>query len=165
MIQKKRFKNRFTYALDVEDGLEEYGTIKLILQPIVENCIYHAMEFMDGDGEIILRAWKEDAELYFEVSDNGLGMTEEQVERLFSSSTHVVSNRGSGIGVKNVNERIKLYFGEQYGLTIDSEPDEGTRVRIHLPAVPYGEILEKEASEKEMRERDVLQKEALKKEA
>ena len=165
MIQHMRFKNKFSYEIQAEEAVLELSSLKLMLQPLVENAIYHGMEFMDGDGEIILRAWKEDAELYFEVSDNGLGMTEEQVERLFSSSTHVASNRGSGIGVKNVNERIKLYFGEQYGLTIDSEPDEGTRVRIHLPAVPYGEILEKEASEKEMRERDVLQKEALKKEA
>ena len=165
MIQHMRFKNKFSYEIQAEEAVLELSSLKLMLQPLVENAIYHGMEFMDGDGEIILRAWKEDAELYFEVSDNGLGMTEEQVERLFSSSTHVASNRGSGIGVKNVNERIKLYFGEQYGLTIDSEPDEGTRVRIHLPAVPYGEILEKEASEKEMREKDVLQKEALKKEA
>lgn len=165
MIQHMRFKNKFSYEIQAEEEVLELSSLKLMLQPLVENAIYHGMEFMDGDGEIILRAWKEDAELYFEVSDNGLGMTEEQVERLFSSSTHVASNRGSGIGVKNVNERIKLYFGEQYGLTIDSEPDEGTRVRIHLPAVPYGEILEKEASEKEMREKDVLQKEALKKEA
>ena len=165
MIQHMRFKNKFSYEIQAEEEVLELSSLKLMLQPLVENAIYHGMEFMDGDGEIILRAWKEDAELYFEVSDNGLGMTEEQVERLFSSSTHVVSNRGSGIGVKNVNERIKLYFGEQYGLTIDSEPDEGTRVRIHLPAVPYGEILEKEASEKEMREKDVLQKEALEKKA
>lgn len=165
MIQHMRFKNKFSYEIQAEEAVLELSSLKLMLQPLVENAIYHGMEFMDGDGEIILRAWKEDAELYFEVSDNGLGMTEEQVERLFSSSTHVASNRGSGIGVKNVNERIKLYFGEQYGLTIDSEPDEGTRVRIHLPAVPYGEILEKEASEKEMREKDVLQKEALEKEA
>ena len=165
MIQHMRFKNKFSYEIRAEEEVLELSSLKLMLQPLVENAIYHGMEFMDGDGEIILRAWKEDAELYFEVSDNGLGMTEEQVERLFSSSTHVASNRGSGIGVKNVNERIKLYFGEQYGLTIDSEPDEGTRVRIHLPAVPYGEILEKEASEKEMREKDVLQKEALEKEA
>ena len=165
MIQHMRFKNKFSYEIQAEEAVLELSSLKLMLQPLVENAIYHGMEFMDGDGEIILRAWKEDAELYFEVSDNGLGMTEEQVERLFSSSTHVASNRGSGIGVKNVNERIKLYFGEQYGLTIDSEPDEGTRVRIHLPAVPYGEILEKEALEKEMREKDALQKEALKKEA
>lgn len=145
MIQHMRFKNKFSYEIEAEEEVLELSSLKLMLQPLVENAIYHGMEFMDGDGEIRLRVWKENADLYFEVRDNGLGMTEEQVERLFSSSTHVASNRGSGIGVKNVNERIKLYFGEQYGLLIDSEPDEGTSVKIHLPAVPYGEIEKREA--------------------
>lgn len=145
MIQHMRFKNKFSYEIQAEEDALELSSLKLMLQPLVENAIYHGMEFMDGDGEILLTVWREESDLYFKVSDNGLGMTEEQVERLFSSSSHVASNRGSGIGVKNVNERIKLYFGEQYGLTIDSEPDEGTRVWIHLPAVPYGESLEKEA--------------------
>ena len=72
-------------------------------------------------------------------------MTREQVEGLLKEQTaHVSSKRGSGIGVKNVNERIRLYFGEQYGLSIESEPDEGTTIRIHLPAIPYAEVLEKE---------------------
>ena len=96
---------------------------------------------MDGDGEITLKVWKEEEDLYFSVRDNGLGMTAEQVESLFSDSIHVTSKKGSGIGVKNVNERIKLYFGEEYGLMIHSEPDEGTEITIHLPAVPYSRIL------------------------
>ncbi len=144
MIQHMRFKNKFVYRIEAAEDVLELSSLKLMLQPLVENAIYHGMEFMDGDGEILLNVWRDGGELYFRVSDNGLGMTEEQVERLFSDSTHVASNRGSGIGVKNVNERIKLYFGEQYGLSIDSEPDEGTRVLIHLPAVPYGENVEKE---------------------
>ena len=78
------------------------------------------------------------------VLDNGLGMTEEQVENLLTDHAHVSSKRGSGIGVKNVNERIRLYFGNEYGLFIESEPDEGTTIRIHLPAVDYREIQEKE---------------------
>ena len=86
---------------------------------------------------------KED-NLIIQVSDNGLGMTEEQVKSLFSHEVQVTSKKGSGIGVKNVNERIKLYFGENYGLTIDSEPDEGTTITILLPAVPYDSVLEKE---------------------
>ena len=97
---------------------------------------------MDGDGEIFVRAWQEEKELYLEVRDNGLGMTEEQVGNLFTDTAHVASKRGSGIGVRNVNERIKLYFGAEYGLSIESEPDEGTAVKIHLPAVPYEKVLE-----------------------
>ena len=71
-------------------------------------------------------------------------MTKEQVENLLSEKSHVSSRRGSGIGVKNVNERIRLYFGEAYGLDIESEPDEGTVIRIHLPAEIYIEAMEKE---------------------
>ena len=115
------------------------ASLKLMLQPLVENAIYHGMEYMDGDGEICIRAWKEDKELYMEVRDNGLGMTEDQVDALFNGTSHVSSKRGSGIGVRNVNERIKLYFGTEYGLMIESEPDEGTTVRIHLPSVAYEE--------------------------
>ena len=112
MIQHMRFKNKFTYEIQAEDGVLELASLKLMLQPLVENAIYHGMEFMDGDGEILLKVWKEEGDLYFSVIDNGLGMTEEQVGNLFTGASHVDSKRGSGIGVKNVNERLKLYFGE-----------------------------------------------------
>lgn len=143
MIQHMRFKNKFTYEIEASDDVLELASLKLMLQPLVENAIYHGMEFMDGDGEILLKVWKEDVDLYFCVIDNGLGMTDEQVANLFTGASHVESRRGSGIGVKNVNERIKLYFGEEYGLSIESEPDEGTTVRIHLPVVPYSEAAER----------------------
>lgn len=144
MIQTMRYKNKFTYRIECGEETRELASLKLILQPLVENAIYHGMEFMDGDGEILVKAWTKDGELFMSVSDNGLGMTEEQVERLFSDNTHVSSGRGSGIGVKNVNERIKLYFGKGYGLTIESEPDEGTTVTARLPAVPYEKLKGKE---------------------
>lgn len=148
MIQHMRFKNRFSYTIEAEDEVLELASLKLMLQPFVENAIYHGMEFMDGDGEIFISAWKEGEDLYLKVSDNGLGMTEEQVARLFSDMPHTGSSRGSGIGVKNVNERIRLYFGSEYGLSIESEPDEGTVVTIHLPAVAYSEIRQKEEHDK-----------------
>lgn len=148
MIQHMRFKNRFSYTIEAEDEVLELASLKLMLQPLVENAIYHGMEFVDGDGEIFISAWKEGEDLYLKVSDNGLGMTEEQVARLFSDMPHTGSSRGSGIGVKNVNERIRLYFGSEYGLSIESEPDEGTVVTIHLPAVAYSEIRQKEEHDK-----------------
>lgn len=148
MIQHMRFKNRFSYTIEAEEEVLELASLKLMLQPLVENAIYHGMEFMDGDGEIFISAWKEGEDLYLKVSDNGLGMTEEQVARLFSDMPHTGSSRGSGIGVKNVNERIRLYFGSEYGLSIESEPDEGTVVTIHLPAVAYSEIRQKEEHDK-----------------
>jgi two-component system sensor histidine kinase YesM len=144
MIQHMRFKNKFSYEIHVEEKCMELTSLKLILQPLVENAIYHGMEFMDGEGEIIINVFRLEDDLYFTVSDNGLGMTKEQVESLFTGQAGSTSKKGSGIGVKNVNERIKLYFGEAYGLTISSEPDEGTTITIHLPATEYGSVSEKE---------------------
>lgn len=138
MIQNMRFKNRFEYSIDVDEKVLSYSSLKLMLQPLVENAIYHGMEFMDGDGEIDVKVFKEDNSLYFTITDNGLGMSEDMVETLLSKN-FVPSKKGSGIGVKNVNERIKLYFGSEYGLKVESEPDEGTKITIHLPAVVYGE--------------------------
>ena len=134
MIQHMRFKNKFDYKFEVEDEVMEFSSLKLMLQPLVENAIYHGMEFMDGDGLITIRGWRENFDLYLSVEDNGLGMTEEKVAMVIAGKSTSVNGRGSGIGVKNVNERIKLYFGEDYGLTIDSEPDEGTKIIVHLPA-------------------------------
>ena len=144
MIQQMRFKNKFTYRIESEPDTLNLASLKLMLQPLVENAIYHGMEFMDGDGEILVTAYLENGDLWFTIEDNGLGMTEEQVKNLLTEKAHASSGRGSGIGVKNVNERIRLYFGEEYGLAIESEPDEGTAIRIHLPAISYKEILEKE---------------------
>ena len=144
MIQQMRFKNKFTYTIDAAPEVLGYASLKLMLQPLVENAIYHGMEFKDGDGIIEIKAEQKEDGLWFTVLDNGLGMTEEQVENLLTDHAHVSSKRGSGIGVKNVNERIRLYFGNEYGLFIESEPDEGTTIRIHLPAVDYREIQEKE---------------------
>lgn len=145
MIQHMRYKNKFTYDIEADEDVLELASLKLMLQPLVENAIYHGMEFMDGDGEILVRAWRQEDDLYMSVSDNGLGMTQEQVEHLFQAADHTSSGRGSGIGVKNVNERIKLYFGTGYGLEILSEPDEGTTVTAHLPAIPYQEVKKEEA--------------------
>mgnify|MGYP000077425446 CR=1 FL=1 len=144
MIQHMRFKNRFTYEIEADEDVMELASVKLILQPLVENAVYHGMEFMDGDGEIRIRVYRDGEDLYMKVSDNGLGMTKEQVKGMFTDKPHVKSGSGSGIGVRNVNERIRLYFGQEYGLSIESELDEGTVVTIHMRAVPYAETAEGE---------------------
>ena len=141
MIQERRFKNRFSYTLDVEEGLGQYGTIKLILQPIVENCIYHAMEFMDGDGIIQISARKEEETILFTVSDNGCGMTEDIVEQIMAGKK--VSKGKGGVGLQNVQERLQLVFGDGFGMMIHSEPDEGTEVNIRIPVVLWEELAER----------------------
>ena len=136
-----RFRNRFVFNIEADEEILKYSSLKLMLQPLVENAIYHGMEFMDGDGEIKIKVYKENDSLYFTISDNGLGMSEEIVNSLLYKDI-VPSKKGSGIGVKNVNERIKLYFGNAYGLVVESWPDEGTKITIHLPAVLYGDKID-----------------------
>ena len=133
-----------SYRIEAGPEVLSLASLKLMLQPLVENAIYHGMEFMDGDGEILVKVERQGGRLCFIIEDNGLGMTAEQARGLLTGETKSTSGKGSGIGVKNVNERIRLYFGEDYGLTIHSEPDVGTRIQIHLPAVPYEELVEKE---------------------
>lgn len=131
-IQKYRYKNKFEAFFEIEDGIEKYKTIKLIIQPLIENAIYYGMEFMDGDGEIHVRVRTGEEELVIEVEDNGPGMPKERLDSLLTDENRVRS-KGSGIGLRNVHQRIQVYFGAAYGLEIESEPDEGTLVRIHLP--------------------------------
>lgn len=135
MIQEMRFKNRFTYSFDVEEGLGMCGTIKLILQPIVENAIYHAMEFMDGDGRISISARRDGRDILFSVQDNGCGMPPETVEKILAGER--VSCGKGGVGLQNVQERLRLVFGEEYGISLFSELDEGTTVTVCIPAIPY----------------------------
>ena len=144
LIQEMRYKNKFRYQITCPEACANLTTIKLVVQPIVENAIYHSMDFKDGDGLIDIRADTDGRDLTITVSDNGLGMPPDVVERLLTASpqpgAQTGGKRGSGIGLRNVQERIRLYFGSEYGVTIQSEPDEGTVVTLHLPAVPYGEM-------------------------
>lgn len=146
MIQEMRYKNKFHYEIQAQPETLELSTIKLMLQPIVENAIYHGMEYMEDSGTILVTAETRDGDLWIVVSDNGLGMTPEQAAKLLTGDPlrpeTTRRKPGSGVGLKNVQSRIHLYFGEQYGLTIDSEPDEGTKVIIRLPAIPYGTMEE-----------------------
>ena len=136
-IQKMRYKNKFSAEITAEDGVESLYTIKLIIQPILENAIYHGMAYADGDGEIRIHAYRAGDDVLIEVSDNGPGMPEEMVERLLkpNAPTAATGAKGSGIGFRNVHQRIQLTFGPDYGLSIDSEPDSGTAVTIRLPAL------------------------------
>ncbi|MBR3992624.1 MAG: sensor histidine kinase, partial [Anaerotignum sp.] len=111
------------------------------LQPIVENCIYHAMEFMDGDGVIQISARKEEETNLFTVSDNGCGMTEDIVEQIMAGKK--VSKGKGGVGLQNVQERLQLVFGDGFGMMIHSEPDEGTEVSIRIPVVLWEELAER----------------------
>lgn len=133
IIQKIRYKNKFEFEFNVADEVLRYKTLKLVLQPIIENAIYHGIEYMVDEGLIKISAQAVDGKLLFTVTDNGLGMTKETMDNLLSRE--VKSSKGSGVGVKNVHERIKLCFGKEYGLQIESEIEEGTTVKLWLPLI------------------------------
>lgn len=135
-IQKIRYKDKFSIEYDIEEEIYEYATVKLIIQPLLENAIYYGIEYMYGDGEILVKGYKCEEDIYIEVTDNGMGMTKEVVDSLLTDQNRVRA-KGSGVGLINVHKRIQLRYGEVYGLTIESCPDEGTTVRIHLPAIRY----------------------------
>lgn len=141
-IQKIRYKNSFTVDFEAEEEALQCCTVKLVVQPLLENAIYYGMEAMDGDGEIHVRVYQSDGDIYIEVSDNGLGMPQDTVEQLLTDNNRV-RKHGSGVGLINVHNRIQLRFGKQYGLEIESQPDEGTIVRIHLPKIPYSQEMQK----------------------
>ncbi|MDF2539871.1 MAG: multi-sensor signal transduction histidine kinase [Herbinix sp.] len=142
-IQKIRYKNRFSVKIDIDPEILDCSTIKLIVQPLLENAIYHGVEFMDGDGEITIKGYGESDNIYIEVMDNGLGMPQETVNLLLTEDNRV-HKKGSGIGLLNVHQRIQLYFGKEFGLNIESELDEGTIIRIHLPRFIYGTEVKRE---------------------
>lgn len=140
-IQSIRYKNKFTFEITADPKTLNLATMKLIIQPMVENSIYHGMEYMleDDDGKITVNAYLKEDELYIDITDNGSGMSPETVKSLLSHE-HRERTKGSGIGMNNVHERIRLYFGEVYGVNVASEPDEGTTITIHLPKIPIHDI-------------------------
>ena len=130
-IQKMRYRDKLDFEIDVDENILKYRTLKILLQPLVENAIYHGIKNKEGTGVIRITGGVVGDCILLQVIDNGVGMSSEEVENILKSAAR--SESGSGVGVKNVNERIKIYFGENYGLEFISRPDEGTTANIRLP--------------------------------
>lgn len=129
VIQSFRYKNQFTYRFDVNPDILCCYCNKITLQPIIENAIIHGLDGLCDEGEIVVQAEEDGNDILFTVSDNGIGMTKEQCKKILEHD----SSDNFGIGIKNVNDRIQIYFGKEYGLHIKSELDEGTAISIRLP--------------------------------
>jgi two-component system sensor histidine kinase YesM len=134
LLQKIRYGDKFDVIYDIDEDILDCKTLKFTLQPIVENAIYHGLEKKKGKGLLIVRAKRVENDLEFEVRDNGAGMQLLQLSRLREHISSCSDDGTQSIGLKNVNERIVLYFGGNYGLTIDSMPGEGTVVKLAIPA-------------------------------
>ncbi|MBA4493344.1 sensor histidine kinase [Paenactinomyces guangxiensis] len=131
-IQEMRYGDDFSYEIDVEPHILKCRMIKLTLQPLVENAIYHGVKQKRGAGRIQVKGYQTGNDLCFEVRDNGAGMAEEKLEEIRGG---LITNdpRKLGFGVRSVHERIQIHFGKSYGLRIDSKKGEGTVARIIIP--------------------------------
>ena len=136
VIQKYRYNDKFEVHYEYDEELLEYKTLKLLLQPIVENSIFHGIENKKGTGNINIRIIKCNEIIKYIIEDDGIGIPQEILERINSHQPAVAGNRGfTSIGISNVDERIKLYFGSEYGLTVHSILGEGTTVEITTPLI------------------------------
>jgi two-component system, sensor histidine kinase YesM len=134
-IQKMRYDKKMDFKIDVDEDILDLQTLKLILQPIVENAIYHGIKNMRNKGNILIKGRRVLDSVLFQIMDDGVGIEKERLADIFQVQSH----NKSGVGIKNVHERIKLYYGEKYGLEINSERGIGTVVDIWLPAMPYSD--------------------------
>jgi two-component system, sensor histidine kinase YesM len=136
-IQEMRYKDKFNYLIDIDPDLHEQSILKITLQPLVENAIYHGIKESDGEGFIRISGIIEDNTIVLEVEDNGTGMSREELELLSEGIETTPESRKKlsrqGMGLRNVHQRIRLYFGEQYGLTCDSTPGSGTIISVRFP--------------------------------
>lgn len=146
-IQKMRYGDRFDYTIDLEPPLRQLWTLKLILQPIIENAIYHGIKERGGSGAIEIRAGLADdsGDIEFLIQDNGPGIHPAKLELISQRLAEgllveTMLTEGEGYGIYNVNERIRLYFGDRYGLKFTSKWGQGTAVRILIPALRREEI-------------------------
>jgi len=136
-IQKMRYHDILDFKIDVDEEVSENTILKLILQPLVENALYHGIKNKRQGGTIIIRAKRKgEDEVLLEVEDNGIGFTPEKLAQL---RAELDDDSGdikleSGFGIGNVNKRIRLYYGKQYGLSVQSEYTTGTRVILVIPA-------------------------------
>lgn len=137
-IQKMRYKDSLDYSIDVDPAIYSCRTLKLLIQPLVENAIYHGLKGQDKIGMLNVFGFRDKQDLVFKVVDNGIGMTSKELSEIFNSNSP--SKGSSGIGVKNVLDRIQLYFGLDYGVSFESFKGKGTTATIRLPAIIDSEL-------------------------
>lgn len=134
-IQGKRYHDILDYHIYIDPEIYEYQIPKLTLQPLVENALYHGIKYKRSRGMIEITGTKEGENLYLTVADDGVGMDEDELKKLEKEISRPCKETESGFGLANVNERIRMYFGSEYGMKIWSEKGSGTRITIEIPAI------------------------------
>ena len=134
-IQEKRYHDILDYHIYIDPEIYEYQIPKLTLQPLVENALYHGIKYKRSRGMIEITGTKEGENLYLTVADDGVGMDEDELKKLEKEISRPCKETESGFGLANVNERIRMYFGAEFGMKIWSEKGSGTRITIEIPAI------------------------------
>jgi two-component system sensor histidine kinase YesM len=135
VLSRMRFRDCFRFGFEVEDGVERLRTPKIVLQPLIENAISHGLDKAARDGEVRVRCWTDDGDLLFSVQDNGRGIAPDalaEIRRRLERGEGEPEYEG-GIGLLNVSQRIRLHYGDGYGLAIESAPGRGTTVTVRMP--------------------------------
>lgn len=131
LIQKIRYQDAFTYEFDVDQSMNELKTMKFLLQPLIENSIYHGLKNKIDAGHILIKVHQDDTHIIFSVSDNGYGIRQEKIDELYRKMKG--DNLHDGVGLKNIYQRLVIYFGSKADMVIESELDEGTTISIKIP--------------------------------
>lgn len=133
LLQKKRFEDKLVYLIDIPDSVLKYRVIKFFLQPLVENSILHGIQSKPEKGYIGISAGEEDGQLVVRVWDNGTGIDEQQVAVLLRGDTYDNRGKRHRHGIYNVNERLKMRYGEESALRFENRKNGGTKVTIRIP--------------------------------
>ena len=135
-IQETRYKDKISYKINLDDSVPQYLVPKMIIQPLVENSIYHGLKLKKQKGNININVFSKDDCIIIEVIDNGLGM---DLEKLATTRKNLYESiESEHYGLYNINERLKLTFKDKYSIDIDSEFGKGTRVSLKIPKVSEG---------------------------
>lgn len=134
-ILNLRYYNKFQVAYEIDEEVYRYKTLKFLLQPVIENAVFHGFEGLDKKGEVNIKIFVSNDRVIFKVRDNGRGIEESVLRGILQDNGHESHRKLNAIGLSNVARRIKLHFGEQYGVSIDSIYGQGTEVTIEIPAL------------------------------
>lgn len=130
-IQKMRYKDKMEFQIEVDPSILHIPLIKLVLQPVIENAIYHGLKYKESKGLLLVKGFMKNDNAVLQVIDNGVGMDEETLAHIYER--HKVNYQSNGVGVYNVQKRLQLYYGNEYGITYESKKGEGTTATITIP--------------------------------
>ena len=132
-VQHIRYRDRFDYIINVEESIKKLQVLKLIVQPLVENAIYHGIGGLDGRETIKIDAFEKDEFVYIEVLNTGYGMSDDKINELYANMKN--NEKNSGVGMRNIYQRLKIYYGQEADVVIESELDEFTKVTLIIPKI------------------------------